>query len=209
MFVTQFGWARICEIHYNSSEKVVTVSFFLRLVIKVAIISLLPDNKHLPSRSISWTLVNKNRIQQSWKHASKCKCKTLMWHAVMQQYGVTKVHVPSACSACLWYLQLCGATSAPSRMTWCLLSLWSAVYVCGVNFWLSYRVSRNLSPVVPEVSLMIWGSGFLLQILSHAQLRQTPTEWKAWVQRQVWGIKLLTIMLLAIHCYSIFLVMLL
>ena len=40
-----------------------------------------------------------------------------------------KVHVSSACSACLWYLQLCGATSAPSRMTWCLLSLWSAVYV--------------------------------------------------------------------------------
>ena len=40
-----------------------------------------------------------------------------------------KVHVSSACGACLWYLQLCGATSAPSRMTWCLLSLWSAVYV--------------------------------------------------------------------------------
>ena len=100
MFVTQFRWARIYEIHYNSIEKVITVSFFLRLVIKVVIISLLPDNKHLSSRSISWTLVNKNRIQQSWKYASKYKCKTLMWHAKSAAIWCNQIHMHMQCLEC-------------------------------------------------------------------------------------------------------------
>ena len=71
-----------------------------------------------------------------------CLSQCIRWHSCASAIEVScisihdvycltcaKVHVPSACSACLWCLKLCGVTSAPSRMTWCLLSLWSAVYV--------------------------------------------------------------------------------
>ena len=135
-----------------------------------------------------------------------CLSQCVRWQLCLSYWGIMRFHKWCLLShlhkgACLKCLQCMSVVPA---VMWCnkctfqddLVPFVSLVCsVCGVFGYL--RVSRNLSPVVPEVSLVIWGSGFLLQILSHAQLRQTLTEWKAWVQRQVWGVKLLTIMLLA------------
>lgn len=75
-----------------------------------------------------------------------------------------------ACFKCLQCMSVVPAVMWCNKCTFQddLVSFVSLVCsACGVFGYL--RVSRNLSPVVAEVSLVIWGSGFLLQILSHAQ----------------------------------------
>ena len=85
--------------------------------------------------------------------------------------GATVVPQLLRCHTCVSLLSRLHKGACPKCLQLQYMSVVFAImwcYKCTFQDDLVSFVSRNLSPVVPEVSLMIWGSGFLLQILSHS-----------------------------------------